>query len=170
MPDNSKAAAICDANVLIDYIEADEDIIRELVEYWGQVHVPDVVLNEVKQLSRAQATTLGLIVVDTPFILPVAPGLSFPDRACLHFVKERGWTCIANDRLLRRECVNHGGQVVWGLEMLLHLVADKRMTEARALGIARKIHTSNPEIATKILEEFTAKLSKGVPKKPRKLK
>ena len=170
MPDNSNLAAICDANVLIDYIEADEDIIRELVEYWGKVHVPDVVLDEVKQLSRAQATKLGLMVVDTPFILQPAPGLSFPDRACLHYVKEQGWTCIANDRLLRRECVSQGGRVVWGLEMLLLLVADKRMTDARALGIARKIHTNNPEITTKILEEFASKLTKKTPEKPRKSK
>ncbi|MDP3387444.1 MAG: hypothetical protein Q8S24_09425 [Eubacteriales bacterium] len=160
MSKSSQVAAICDANVLIDYVHADEEIIRELVAYWGTVNVPDRVLFEVKQLPLARAEELGLTVIETPLILPPGAGLSGPDRACLHYVITEGWTCIANDRALRKACIKQGGTVVWGLEMLLLLVSTNRITKNRALDIAVKINADNPEITDKILTDFEEKLSK----------
>lgn len=151
-------AAICDANVLIDYVTADEDVIRELVKYWGTVHVPTRILHEVRELPMDRAKDLGLTIIETPLTLPSAPGLSGPDRACLHFVISEGWTCIANDTLLRREYKRRGGKVVWGLEMLLKLVSVGQITNARAMGIAEKIGALNPEITVRILAEFKEKL------------
>jgi shikimate 5-dehydrogenase len=158
VPRKRREAAICDANVLIDYAAADEDVIRELVKYWGTVYVPTRILHEVRKLPIERAKDLGLTVIETPLTLPSAPGLSGPDRACLHFVLSEGWTCIANDTLLRRECKRQGGKVVWGLEMLLKLVAAEQITNARALGIAERIGALNPEITAKILAEFKDKL------------
>ncbi|MHC1691899.1 MAG: hypothetical protein AB9828_02590 [Sphaerochaetaceae bacterium] len=158
MPKVSQVAAICDANVLIDYVKADEDIIRELVTYWGVVHVPDRVLFEVKQLSLERAEELGLKVIETPLILPPGAGLSGPDRACLQFVISEGWTCIANDRALRKACIKQGGKVVWGLEMLLLLVSSNLIIKDRALAIAKKINIANPEITNQILADFKTKL------------
>jgi hypothetical protein len=154
-----REAAICDANVLIDYVDADEDIIRELVKYWGTVFVPTRILHEVKKLLPERAGELGLTVIETPLILPTAPGLSGPDRACLHFVISEGWTCIANDTLLRRECKRQCGKVVWGLEMLLKLVSAGQITKARAKGIAERIGGFNPEITSKLIAEFIDKLT-----------
>ena len=147
-----RVAAICDANVLIDYLDSDEDIIRELVAYWGTVHVPTRVLHEVKTLSAERAVGLGLSVIETPLVLPPTPGLSGPDRACLHFALAEGWVCITNDRPLRRECGRLGCKVVWGLEMLLLLVADGQISKARSKGIAEQIATINPEITISLLE------------------
>ncbi len=158
MPRKRREAAICDANVLIDYAAADEDVIRELVKYWGTVYVPTRILHEVRKLPMDRAKNLGLTIIETPLTLPIAPGLSGPDRACLHFVISEGWTCIANDTLLRRECKRQGGKVVWGLEMLLKLVSAEQITNARALGIAERIGALNPEITAKILAEFKDKL------------
>jgi hypothetical protein len=159
VPRKRREAAICDANVLIDYAAADEDVIRELVKYWGTVYVPTRILHEVRKLPIERAKDLGLTVIETPLTLPPAPGLSGPDRACLHFVLSEGWTCIANDTLLRRECKRQGGKVVWGLEMLLKLVSAEQITNARALGIAERIGALNPEITAKILAEFKDKLA-----------
>jgi len=159
VPRKRRDAAICDANVLIDYVDADEDVIRELVKYWGTVYVPTRILYEVKKLPIDRAEVLGLSVIETPLILPSAPGLSGPDRACLHFVISEGWTCIANDTLLRRECRRQGGRVVWGLEMLLKLVSAGQITKARAKGIAERIGVSNPEITDKLITEFVVKLA-----------
>lgn len=159
MPRKRREAAICDANVLIDYVDADEDVIRELVKYWGIVYVPTRILYEVKKLPIDRAEGLGLTVIETPLILPSAPGLSGPDRACLHFVISEGWTCIANDTLLRRECRRQGGKVVWGLEMLLKLVTAGQITKARAKGIAERIGVFNPEINDNLIAEFIDKLT-----------
>jgi hypothetical protein len=159
VPRKRREAAICDANVLIDYAAADEDVIRELVKYWGTVYVPTRIIHEVRKLPIERAKDLGLTVIETPLTLPSAPGLSGPDRACLHFVLSEGWTCIANDTLLRRECKRQGGKVVWGLEMLLKLVSAEQITNARALGIAERIGTLNPEITANIITEFKNKLA-----------
>lgn len=159
MSEGIRVAAICDANVLIDYVKADEDLIRELVAFWGKVFVPDIVLFEVKQLPFARAEELGLTIIETPLTLPPGAGLSGPDRACLHYVLERGWTCLANDRHLRNECIKQSGRVVWGLEMLLILVSDRRITKARARDIAIKINEDNPVITKNVLDDFLEKLN-----------
>jgi len=160
VPRKRREAAICDANVLIDYVAVDEDVIRELIKYWGTVYVPTRILHEVRKLPLERAKDLGLTVIETPLTLPSAPGLSGPDRACLHFVISEGWTCIANDTLLRRECKRQGGTVVWGLEMLLKLVSVEQITSARALGVAERIGAINPEITEAILLNFKEKLVK----------
>lgn len=160
MPPKSRKAAICDANVLIDYADSDEDIIRELVRYWGKVYVPTRVLHEVKRLPQARAEELGLTIIETPLVLPPASSLSGPDRACLHFVIAEGWVCIANDKALRKECLRRGGTVVWGLEMLIKLVEATQITEARAIDIATHIQMINPEIPEAFLADFKAMLSK----------
>lgn len=102
----------------------------------------------------------GLSIIETPLVLEEIRGLSGPDRACLHFVLTEGWTCIANDTLLRRECIRRGGKVIWGLEMLLNLVSSSQITCARALGVAGKIAEVNPEITNEIIMVFREKLSK----------
>lgn len=158
MPGKRRDAAICDANVLIDYLEADEDILRELVVYWGTVYVPTCVLHEVKTLSYERAEALGLTIIETPLELPSTPGLSGPDRACLYFAVSDRWVCITNDRLLRRECNRHECRVVWGLEMLILLVTDGQITKARAKGIAEQIAMINPEICNSLFESFCEKL------------
>jgi rRNA-processing protein FCF1 len=129
--------AICDANVLIDYARADADLNKALVGFWGRVYVPDIVLLEVRQISPERAESLGLEIIETPLALPETKSLSLQDRGCLHFVIDNGWTCIANDRLLRNECTRNGGKVIWGLEMLLKLVSAGRITKdpAREAGI-----------------------------------
>jgi len=160
VPRKRREAAIFDANVLIDYMDADEDIIREVVKYWGKVYVPTRILHEVKKLDVAHAEDLGLTIIETPLVLEIIRGLSGPDRACLHFVLAEGWTCIANDTLLRRECTRRGGKVIWGLEMLIKLVSSSQITSARALGIAEKIAEVNPEITCEIVKAFMEKLSK----------
>ena len=155
MPNRKKEAAISDANILIDFVAVDEDLIQEMVRFWEKVYVPDVILYEVKDLSFYRAKALGLTVISTPIAsLPMLPGLSFQDRTCLYFVKENGWVCITNDKLLRKECVNFGAEVIWGLRMILHLVENKQISKNRAREAATNIQTINPTISIKILDNF----------------
>ncbi len=134
--------------------EADEDILHELTVYWTKVYIPTRVLYEVKELSPERAEALGLHIIETPIDLVASGGLSGPDCACLHFVIAEGWTCITNDKLLRRACIREGGTVVWGLEMLLILVKAGQITKARAGGVAEKVSVLNPEITHSILDTF----------------
>jgi rRNA-processing protein FCF1 len=154
-----RKAAICDANVLIDYVKVDEAVLAMLAGYWETVFVPDVVLTEVRQLSADRAGSLGLTIIETPLRIPDVAGLSFQDRACLYFATREGWVCIANDRRLRNECQRCGVQTVWGLEMLLLLVESGTLAEARARRVGMKIHAENPQITKKVMDDFLGRLA-----------
>ncbi len=160
MQEEKVIGAICDANVLIDYVKADADLIKELVGFWGRVYVPDIVLLEVRQISPERAKSLGLEIMETPLSLPEVKSLSLQDRACLYFVIENGWTCIANDRQLRNECTRNSGKVIWGLEMLLKLVSAGMITKGRAREAGIKIKADNPLILEATLTEFLQQLDK----------
>jgi hypothetical protein len=160
LAETTRSAAICDANILIDYIDADEDILRELVKYWGIVYVPDRVLAEVHGFTNARAVELGLTIIESPLLLNNHPGLSAQDSICLHFVIQEGWTCIANDKRLRRECLNTGGSVIWGFEMLNLLVGASEITKERALDIVEKITKTNPSIPPSLLQSFKEMLDR----------
>ena len=48
--------------------------------------------------------------------------LSFQDNLSLILAKEHGWTCVTNDKPLRRECESEGVTLIWELELLCILV------------------------------------------------
>ncbi|MBO7485609.1 MAG: hypothetical protein J6T84_06060 [Spirochaetaceae bacterium] len=152
--------AICDANVLIDYSKSDISIITKIAEYYEQVCVPDIILQEVGTISDEEAAKLGITIVETPLELEEIPSLSYQDRTCLYYVKKHKWTCLTNDKALRKNCIEAGGTVVWGLEMLLKLVDIDLITKTHAEKIAKRIHQVNPEINDEILQDFMAKLKK----------
>ena len=153
--------AICDANILIDYSKADISIIKKIAEYYEEVCIPDIILQEVGIISEEHAKALGITIVETPLELEEIPALSFPDRTCLYYVKKNKWECLTNDKALRKNCIAAGGTVVWGLEMLLKLVTAGLITVTYAEKIAKKINQVNPEISNKILQDFLNKLEKN---------
>ena len=153
--------AICDANILIDYSKSDISIIKKIAEYYEEVCVPDIILQEVGIISDEQAKDLGITIVETPLELEEVPSLSYQDRTCLYYVKQNKWECLTNDIALRKHCEAVGGTVVWGLQMLLKLVESDLITVSYAEKIARKIHQVNPEITDIILQNFLDKLQKN---------
>ena len=152
--------AICDANILIDYSKSDISIIKKIAEYYEEVCVPDIILQEVGIISDEEAKALGITIVETPLELEEVPSLSYQDRTCLYYVKQNKWECLTNDVALRKHCEAAGGTVVWGLQMLLKLVEAGLITVAYAEKIARKINQVNPEINEKVLNGFLDKLKK----------
>ena len=159
MNNRELSLSIIDANILIDYVLADEDIIRELTSYWKQVLVPDCIVNEVDGLSIERAEELGLVIVETPYTeLREDPVLSYQDLSCFYYTKKHSAVCLTNDKALRKECKSNGFDTIWGLEMLLLLVGNSQIKKARAKGIAKKIHDNNPEITEKIFQDFLIKL------------
>lgn len=152
--------AICDANILIDYSISDISIIKKIAEYYEEVCVPDIILQEVGVITDEQAKKLGITIVETPLVLEEVPSLSFQDRTCLYYVKQNKWECLTNDVALRKHCEAARGTVVWGLQMLLKLVEANLITTTYAEKIARKINQVNPEINKKVLNSFLDKLKK----------
>lgn len=158
---------IVDANVLIDYLGSDPGVLSLASRYLGTVFVATPLLREVSGLSQAKARRLELSLVEPtlPQLLEAAGRrgpLSFEDRLCLILARDAGWTCVTNDRRLRRECTESGVEVLWGLELMLRLVARDRLDPQEALEVVMSIHEANPHhVHRKIVQRFRIKIGLG---------
>ncbi len=140
---------VVDANVLIDYLEADSEVLLLLTRHFAVVCVPVPVLEEVAQLTPVLCDHLGLRIVlpdadEIAEAVGLRDGLSFEDATCLVMARRRGWTCVSNDKRLRSECAHAGVPVVWGLEVMLNLIEQGNLASKDAIQIAWKINANNP--------------------------
>jgi predicted nucleic acid-binding protein len=155
---------IVDANVLIDFAAADKAILGMVHRHLGTVCVARSVLKEAPALSEADCLGLGLRIVDGSVEQLLKAGeergpLSFTDRLCLILASAEGWTCVTNDKALRKACGERSIPVLWGLEPMIELVAQGVLPRERALEAARAIQRSNPQhITPDILQRFEARL------------
>ncbi len=157
---------IVDANVLIDYAEADLSVLVRVGEHLAPVCVARDVLGEVERLDEEACRHLGIRVVDGTVEQIVEAGsrrggLSFADRMCLILARDQGWTCVSNDRPLRRACEGQGVKVLWGFELMLELVRVGGMDADAAIAVAEAIAVANPWIGTKVVEAFRRKVREG---------
>ena len=163
---------VVDANVLIDYALADISILSLASRFVGTIHVPRSILEEVIQLAETDCDRLGLRIVEASLdqIQEAVGGsgrLSFNDRICLILARDRGWTCLTNDRALRKACGGMAVPVLWGLELMLELIATGHLAPESALQVARVIQAANPRhITAEILDRFKRKALPTTSPKP----
>ncbi|KKL56417.1 hypothetical protein LCGC14_2245640, partial [marine sediment metagenome] len=152
-----------DANVLIDYVQSDVDILGLIAKHVATVHVPGPILDEVTQLSAKLLIRLGLNLLE-PSLSQVAVAsqhhraISFQDRLCLIVARDGGWHCLTNDKALRNQCKRVGVPCVWGLEVMRWLVRDRQLPARRALSVAASIRIVNPYITQEILDRFRGQI------------
>lgn len=155
---------IVDANVLIDYAQSDSSILALVVKHVGPVLVPLPVLKEVDQLSRDDCDRLGITLLDPTLdemttVSSPRPSLSFEDELCLVLATAGGFTCVTNDKTLRRECESEAVPVYWGLELMVELVAKQQLAAESAITTAQAIRRSNPfHITEGILDRFEKRI------------
>lgn len=159
---------LADADVLIDYRESDLDVLKEVGRRIGRLAVLSEVLDEVNDLTRRRCASLEIEVVDVEMpILDAAAkmkkGISFNDRLCFLVCLERGWTCVTNDRALRRLCRRRDVKVRYGLGLMVDLVRLGVIGRRRATAIARQMQKANPaHINERVLERFERALADAV--------
>ncbi len=153
---------IADANVLIDYLNADIAALGLFAKHVGQVYVLGVLLrDEVDGLSEADCKKVGLTVIEssTETLLSAGersesePMLSLYDWLCLLESKERKAECLTSDGALLKACKKEGVEARRGLSPLLELVALGHMDAARATTLAKTMADKNPYL-TKVLPDF----------------
>lgn len=153
-----------DANVLVDFQAADLSLLTLASRHIGKVHIISSVLQEVEGLDETDCLRLGLHVVEPTLdqALEAAMSgrqLSFEDRLCLVVCRDNGWTCVSNDKALRKSCKDSGISVLWGLQLILELVHGGHLPAHEAVEAAERIHRTNPYISTPILESFRKKIA-----------
>ena len=150
--------------MLIDYKETDLSVLTLVSRHIGQVHVLSTILGEVVDIDAARCEEHGLKVVE-PTLEQVEIAarqrgrLSFEDHTCLVVSRDSDWTCVTNDRALRKECSEDGVELLWGLELMIELVRIGEMGAEDAGKMAHEIRNQNPNhITAEIIERFREKL------------
>lgn len=158
---------VMDANVLIDYVMTDPAILALYTLHLGQIFIPSVILNEVKQLDDAVCERLGLTIIDEPYEILMAAAkdkrgpLSFQDRVCLLLAGKNKWTCVTNEKPLHNACEQDGITHIWGLRLMIELVDADQLSSGVAMEVAQAIHDVNPRyITSKIVKRFKTEVIK----------
>ena len=155
---------LVDANVLIDYCDTDPSVLSVYSSQIQPIVIPSVILDEVNQLDESDCAHLGMAIIEEPLsILTEAAAsrgaLSFEDRVCLIMSQKNGWSCATNDRRLNTQCANEGVNVIWGLRIMVELVANDQLSREEAIYVVNQMRVTNPYLYSEhILESFETEL------------
>lgn len=158
---------LADADVLIDYRESGLEVLQLVGQHIGRMIVISSVLDEVRGVTAAKCTQLGIdvIEVETERMLQAAEvesSISFNDRLCLVACREESWTCVTNDGALRKLCKRHGVKTRFGLGLMVDLVAAGTLTKRQAMAVAHRMQVSNPfHINALVLSRFSDALDES---------
>jgi rRNA-processing protein FCF1 len=159
---------IMDACVLIDFLKADRSILQLVVKHVGPLHVASPVLDEVNEIENEnEIVELGLVIVepeieDAYTAASQTGPISFQDRICLLAAKRYGFSCVTNDKNLRKLCEKEKVPLLWGLQLLAELHHFGGLPAEDARDIAGRIQKTNPKhITPKILTRFTNLIQKS---------
>lgn len=172
MKETQKEFLVIDANVLIDYFETDRSIITSASNKLFSIKICSPVLDEATGLNNNEVENCGVQVVnpETNILLEaVRKGkhgpLSAQDWISFLMAKEMNWGCLTNDKSLRGQCILHGINVCWGLELMLRMVENNYLDRKTAIEVAYNIHKINPShIGKEVISEFNRKI--GLTEKP----
>lgn len=162
---------IIDADALIDYCKSNLGMISILSQNVQPVHIGCATFNKVSCLSLKEAEKHNLLI-ETPDIQTALNAakkrgpLAYDDRETLLLAKKHRWTCITNDKALRRECEIEGVTCLWGLEPMRMLVEHRLIISSKAIGVARRIQSANPSFIT---EDIVRKFEEQIKELDRKI-
>lgn len=147
-----------DANILIDFCKCDKTIIKMICNYIGQIYLATPVLDEIKEIDEGDCLEMGIILVEPELeVAMLAAGkkgpLSFQDNLCFLMAKQNGWTCVTNDKPLRRKCETERVPLFWGIELICILVESGGLPLKQATEIILEIKKLNPKYITDSIVE-----------------
>jgi predicted nucleic acid-binding protein len=152
---------IMDACVLIDFIKAERAVLELVVKHVGPLYVTSPVVDEVNEIDdENELVELGLIIVEPEIEDAYAAGdrfgpLSFQDWLCLLTAKRHGFTCVTNDKNLRKYCGQEGVSLLWGLELVAELHKGGGIPAQEAEAFAQAMRIANPKhITAEIVSRF----------------
>jgi len=152
---------LCDACVMLDYLDFAPSILSLTVKHFTQIYIPDVVLLELTKYSQSDIESLGIKIQETPlsyYLIPLLGPLSLQDRACLMLSQEMGWTCVTNDQRLKKACDNEQVATLGGFGLLILLVRKKIITKEEGVKVIKAIGKGNMWISPSLIENVISQL------------
>lgn len=147
-------AFVIERHALIDLMQADKSLTRLASAELGPIHIPSVVLNEIRNTNQINCKRLGLSVVECSIEHLVDAshgnvGLSFRDSLTIIVARQLNWGCIVNDPVVSAACTKNCVAVLCGLDLIAELVRRLRLPCKRAIRAARALHHNNPRHVSK---------------------
>lgn len=166
MAEGARLPWLLDANVILDYLEAEPRILDLADEHLGSIHVLAATLKELDSQSVSKLRQHGFVVkvatgaqVDkADEIHRAAPqGNRQPsdhDCLCLVVAHEEGFVCVTSDRRLRDACQARDVPTLWGLEVMLLLVRGGWLRAEETITIAWAVRRRGKRISRAVVEDF----------------
>ncbi|MBZ4688265.1 MAG: hypothetical protein PWQ96_1590 [Clostridia bacterium] len=153
MGTRKKTFLILDANILIDLYKCDWTLVKLISTHVGKIHLATPVLSEVNEIDEDDCVKFGIVLVEPELEHVISASqakgpLSFQDNLCLILAKEYGWTCVSNDKPLRKKCQDEEVPVIWGIELICILVEAGGLPVEQAKDVIKGIQESNPKYIT----------------------
>lgn len=161
-----QAGIISDADVLIDYAKSAPHVLGLINTHVKKLYVALSVAKEVDQLSLADIEKLGIGIItptlaqliEADQIRKARPSISGRDAISFVLARDNSWACMTNDKALRAYCHDNKITCLWGIGMMRHLVAAKKLTPQKALQIAEDIQSKNKRITSEIIKRLKKQL------------
>ncbi len=161
-----ESGIVSDANILIDYLNTEPNILGLISKHIQKLYVPIPILKEVEQLGEDNAEKLGLEIIEPTLaqynlavkIKQANPALSNQDSICFAMAKDNNWACLTNDKPLRNLCNKNSITVLWGIGIMLKLVSADVLSSSKAVQIALEIKSQNRHITNEIVDIFKDQL------------
>jgi rRNA-processing protein FCF1 len=158
------SALVCDANILIDYFDNNEDVLKFATQFCYEIYVPIQVFKEVEQMTEKDANRLGIKLIEPTLAQLVEASmdnsaLSNEDYLCFLIAKGNEWICATNEKALYNKCKREKVNVIRGLKIMLELNSKNILSKQDAIYTANKIKDSNPRLPGKIIDKFIDMLS-----------
>lgn len=146
---------IVDANILIDYLNCDENLLLLIKEYIGQIYLASPLLGEIDSLDADRCQRLGINIAEpTMEQLSWAAdqefSISFQDKICLRMAKDHDWILVTNDKALRKRCASEDIIIlIWGVELICMFYEAGGLHRDDARAIIWTLHYNDPLYITK---------------------
>ena len=162
-----KPIIICDANILIDYINSNMAILSLASEHCYEIYAPHEVIKEAtKKTPSLKLDALGVKTCDVEWgqiaeadELAGSCSLSLQDSLCFIVARDKKWICATNEKTLRNKCRREKVETFRGLRFMLDLVIAGKLNKEAAHTTAQKISETNATITQEIINDFIKMLN-----------
>ncbi len=159
MPQIDKSI-IFDANILIDFCRISKEIFKFIDDLSITMNVSDVTFQKVEQINESELEKLHIEIIETPIDMLFEAAnsgkssLAFDDYVSFLHAKENNFILVSNDRILKTHAQSKNVDTLWGLEIILFLESNNKISKEKAIKLFKKLRIINNRITVDIEKEF----------------
>lgn len=151
---------ILDLSILIDFYAISKEIFKFVDDLSIIMNVSDVTFQKFYQVNETELEKLHIKIIETPIDMlfeaanRVKSSLAFDDYVSFLHAKENNFILTTNDRVLKNHAQSKNVDTLWGLEIILFLESNNKISKEKAIKLFEKLKKVNNRITDDIEKEF----------------